>query len=101
MKLTVRRAFMKLFAGVGMYTVHTTHSGKYYYVTGPLLQVPRFACIAESLEFRRDLWTKDWTTGKPTALLWFSFWKLKMNVKRRATFAEVDWFYGFQWVASH
>ncbi len=74
--------------------------GGYYYVMGPLLTFPRFAVIPEAWEHDRGKWTKDWMSGKPAAVLYFAFWKLKVCERRRATWPEVWWYWGFQEVAA-
>ena len=87
----IARAGCKL----GRYTKCSDSAGRYYYVRGPLLPLARFAVIGEHLEHEPDQWVKDWMNGKPTAVLWFSFWKLKLRTHSKASFAEADWYRGF------
>lgn len=90
------RAYGQVGARLGLYEKVSTSDGRYYYVRGPGLEFARFAVIAEGLEHEQDKWVKNWMSGEPAAVLWFSFWKLKMRARSKATFAEADWFRGFQ-----
>lgn len=77
------------------YTKHSSRDGRYYYVKGGDLPFPRFCVIHPSITDEREKWTKDWITGNPAAVLYFSFWKLKLDVESPATDEEIEWYQGF------
>ena len=82
---------------LGLYTKCASADGRYYYVRGPGLGLAHFCVISEHLatEDSQNLWVKDWLTGKPAAVLYFSVRKLKLRNYSKATFAEADWYRGF------